>query len=159
MSADPLATSLLFEVFALDQAVGRLLEGVMAAGPLDPAEYAIYSAVFELEAATPTAIAERLGLPLTTLVDRLRDVEARGHARRLPNAGDRRSHLIVLTAAGLAAHAAAGRLFEIARRAVAAALPGPEAEIRDGLRRLRAAVDEARLVAPVSPRRWADRAG
>ena len=98
-------------------------------------------------------------MPLTTLVDRLRDMEARGHARRLPNAADRRSHIVVLTAAGLAAHAATGRLFEIAQGAVAAALPGLEAEVRDELRRLRAAVDEARLVGPVSPRRWADRAG
>jgi len=151
---DPMASSLLFDVFALNQAVGRLLGMVMADGPLSPSEYALYSAVFELEAASPTAIAERLGMPLTTLIDRLREIEARGHARRLPNASDGRSHLVVLTAAGLAAHAAAARLFEIAHRAVIEALPSSEADARRELQRVRAAVDGARVV---SPRRSGDR--
>ena len=86
---DPMATSLLFDVFALNQAAGRLLGGVLAEGPLSPSEYALYSAIFELEAASPTVLAERLGMPLTTLVDRLREVEARGHARRIPRAVQR----------------------------------------------------------------------
>ena len=51
--AGPLGTSLLFDVFALNQAVGRLLNAAMRDGPLTPGEYAVYSAVFELEAATP----------------------------------------------------------------------------------------------------------
>lgn len=151
---DPTSTSLLFDVFALNQAVGRLLGTVMADGPLTPAEYALYSAVFELEAASPTAIADRLGMPLTTLVDRLREVEARGHARRLPNLADGRSHLVVLTAAGLAAHAASGRLFEIAHRAVIETLPAAE-DAGEQIRRMRTAVDGALAV---SPRRSADRA-
>ena len=66
------ATSLLFDVFALHQAVGRFLQEAMRAGPLTPAEYAVYSAIFELEAASPTRVAARLGMRLTTFVDRLR---------------------------------------------------------------------------------------
>jgi DNA-binding MarR family transcriptional regulator len=115
----------------------------MAEGPLSPVEYALYSAIFELEAASPTALAERLGMPLTTLVDRLREIETRGHARRLPNPADRRSHLVVLTAAGLAAHAAAARQFEVASRAVLEGLPTSESSARDDLRRVRQAVDRA----------------
>ena len=42
-------TSLLFDVFALGQSVGRLLSAAMRDGPLTPAEYAVYSAMFELE--------------------------------------------------------------------------------------------------------------
>ena len=45
--------SLLFDVFVLDQAVGRLLGAAMAGGPLTPAEYAAYSVVFDEEAVTP----------------------------------------------------------------------------------------------------------
>lgn len=146
--SDPMATTLLFDVFALNQAVGRLLESAMAEGPLTPAEYALYSAVFELEVASPTALADRLGMPLTTLVDRLREVEARGHVRRLPNPRDGRSHLIALTAAGLAAHASAGRLFEIAHRAVIEALPTSEAGAQLGLRGIRTAVERALAVSP-----------
>ena len=158
-----MATSLLFEVFALNQSVGRLLGGAMAGGPLTPAEYALYSAIFELEAASPTAIADRLGMPLTTLVDRLREAEARGHARRLPNPADRRSHLVVLSASGLAAHADANRLFERAHRAVVDALPEPESNARGNLGNVRAAIETAIETVldpapPISPRRSAGRA-
>ena len=38
--ADPMATSVLFDVFVLGQAVRRLLMSTMADGPLRPEEYA-----------------------------------------------------------------------------------------------------------------------
>jgi len=151
--ADPLDTSLLFEVFALNQAVGRFLAGVMRDGPLTPAEYAIYSAMFELESGTPTVLAARLGMRLTTFVDQLRLVEARGHARRLPNPADRRSYRVVLTADGLAAHRAANRLFERAHAAFVDELGGGEVRPRQVLRAMREAADRARIgAAETSPR-------
>jgi DNA-binding MarR family transcriptional regulator len=121
-SADPLDTSLLFDVFALNQAVGRLLADAMQDGPLTPAEYAVYSAIFELEAATPTRIAARLGMRLTTFMDQLRDITQRGHARRLPHPSDRRSYRVTLTAEGSAAHRAANERFERAHAAFDRAL-------------------------------------
>jgi DNA-binding MarR family transcriptional regulator len=141
--AGPLETSLLFEVFALNQAVGRLLAEAMADGPLTPAEYAVYSAIFELESGTPTALAARLGMRLTTFMDQLRLVEARGHARRVPNPVDRRSYRVVLTAKGRAAHRVANRLFEGVHRAFVEAL-GEEERPRGLLRAMRAAADRAR---------------
>ncbi|HET7181375.1 MAG TPA: MarR family transcriptional regulator [Candidatus Limnocylindrales bacterium] len=137
------ATSLLFDVFATSQAVGRLLAGAMRDGPLTPSEYAISSAIFELEAATPTALATRLGMPLTTLADHLRAIERRGHAARLPHPSDRRSYRVVLTASGRAAHRAANAGFEAAHRAFTAALPAGEARARAGLADIRAAADAA----------------
>jgi DNA-binding MarR family transcriptional regulator len=137
-------TSLLFEVFALNQAVGRYLADAMRDGPLTPAEYAIYSAMFELESGTPTALAARLGMRLTTFMDQLRVVEVRGHARRVPNARDRRSYRVVLTADGLAAHRAANRLFESAYDAFVEELGGGEVRPRQVLRAMREAADRAR---------------
>ena len=142
---DPLDTSLLFEVFALNQAVGRFLAEAMRDGPLTPAEYAVYSAMFELESGTPTALAARLGMRLTTFMDQLRLVEARGHARRLPNPGDQRSYRVVLTADGLAAHRAANRLFERAYDGFVEALDGGEVRPRQVLRAMREAADRARI--------------
>jgi len=139
--ADPLDTSLLFEVFALNQAVGRFLAEAMRDGPLTPAEYAVSSAIFELEAATPTALAARLGMRLTTFMDQLRAMERRGHASRLPNPADRRSRRVVLTADGLAAHRAANRQFEAAHAAYVAALGSGEAHSRQVLRAMREAAD------------------
>ena len=150
---DALDTSLLFEVFALNQAVGRFLAYAMRDGPLTPAEYAVYSAMFELESGTPTALAARLGMRLTTFMDQLRLVERRGHARRLPNPADRRSYRVVLNADGLAAHRAANRLFERAYDAFVETLGGGEVRPRQVLRAMREAADRARIVATEASRR------
>lgn len=145
-------TTLLFEVFATSQAVGRLLASAMRDGPLSPSEYAVYSAIFELEAATPTSVAARLGIPLTTLADQLRTMERRGHVARLPHQTDRRSHRVVLTAAGREAHLAANAGFEAAHQAFTAALPAGEERVRVGLSDVRTAADAAAGVSPLPSR-------
>lgn len=158
---DPLGTSLLFDVFALNQAVGRFLAAAMGDGPLTSGEYAVYSAVFELEAATPTQLAARLGMRLTTFMDQLRLMEGRGHARRAGHPTDRRSYRVVLTGPGLEAHRAANRLFEDANDAFLANLPIGEAAAKSALHGIRAAADAARdgVAEGASPRRLAGRAG
>lgn len=156
---DPLETSLLFEVFALNQAVGRMLADAMRDGPLTPSEYAIYSAIFELEAASPTELAARLGMRLTTCIDQLRLVESRGHARRIPNPADRRSYRLALTAEGLATHRAAAVLFEGAAVRFAAELGENERLASATLRALRAAANAAARLEAVSPRRRGDPGG
>jgi len=156
---DPLDTSLLFDVFALNQAVGRLLASAMRDGPLTPSEYAVYSAIFELESASPTALAGRLGMRLTTFMDHLRLVEGRGHARRLRNPRDGRSYLVTLTAGGLDAHRAANRQFEAAYAAFIAGLDGGEAAGKHALVLIRRAADAVLEREAVSPHRPAGRAG
>ena len=140
---DPLATSILFDVFALNHAVGRLLTTAMGDGPLTPGEYAVYSAIFELEAASPTQLAARLGMRLTTFVDQLRAIEGRGHARRVAHPTDRRSYRVVLTAAGLEAHRAANHLFEGAYQAFTRQLPEGVKSARQALDVIRRAADAA----------------
>ena len=159
--AGALATSVLFDVFALNQAVGRLLAAAMRDGPLTPAEYAVYSAVFELEAATPTALAARLGMRLTTFMDQLRVMEGRGHARRAGHPTDRRSYRVVLTATGHEAHRAANRLFERAAAAFTANLPEGETAAKEALRGVRGAADAVlgEFAPGASPRRPVGRAG
>lgn len=158
-------TSLLFDVFALGQSVGRLLDDAMRAGPLTPTEYAVYSAIFELEAASPTQLAARLGMRLTTFMDRLHQLEARGHAARSGHPTDRRSYRVVLTARGLEAHRAANRLFELADSAFRAHLPDGEAAGKSALLGIRSAADAARMSLrqddgpAVSPRQPVGRAG
>jgi DNA-binding MarR family transcriptional regulator len=147
--ADPPVTttySLLFDVFVLNQAVRRLLNAAMADSPLRPEEYAVYSVVFEEEAVSPTAMATRLGMPLTTVAEYVREMEARGDARRVPNPRDGRSYLLVLSAAGLAAHREANRRFERAYAALVEALPEGEGPARRALADLLAAAQAAAAV-------------
>jgi DNA-binding MarR family transcriptional regulator len=155
------ATSLLFDVFALSQAVGRLLAEAMRDAPLTPSEYAVSSAMFELEAATPTQLATRLGMRLTTLMDQLRAFERRGLARRVAHPTDRRSYRVVLTAEGLAAQAAANRAYEAGARAFERALGDRSGVARSALRNLRAAAEESvrELATPPATPRSGGRAG
>ncbi|MEO5703900.1 MAG: hypothetical protein ABIZ52_02575 [Candidatus Limnocylindrales bacterium] len=158
--AGSLGTSLLFDVFALNQAVGRMLAEAMRDGPLTSAEYAVYSAVFELESATPTQLAARLGMRLTTFMDQLRLLEGRGHARRTEHPTDGRSYRVVLTATGLDAHRGANRLFERANAAFVANLSGGEADAKSALLGVRTAAESVVTgPADASPRRLAGPAG
>jgi DNA-binding MarR family transcriptional regulator len=145
-----LGTSVLFDVFAIGQSVGRLLADAMREGPLTPAEYAVYSAIFELEAASPTALAARLGMRLTTFMDQLRAIERRGHAVRIDNPGDRRSYRVVLTASGREAHRAANAAFERADAAFRSRLPDGEAAAKAALEAIRNAADAAREMPPTA---------
>jgi DNA-binding MarR family transcriptional regulator len=147
---DALRTTLLFDVFALNQAVARFLADAMRGSPLTPLEYAISSAIFELECGSPSALASRLGMPLTTLADHLARLETRGHARRLPNPRDRRSQLVTLTAVGLDAHRAANRLFEAAHDAFVRELAEGEAAGKAHLAAVRSAVERASVRSAVS---------
>lgn len=136
--------SLFFEIHALGQAVRRLLASAMADSPLTPEEYAIYSAIFEDEQITPTGMAKRLGIPLTTAMDHVTRLELRGHARRTVDARDRRATLVTLTANGLAAHREANRHFERAYAAFVAELPLNQATAGRWLATISDAVDSAR---------------
>jgi DNA-binding MarR family transcriptional regulator len=157
----PPPTSLLFDVFALSQAVGRFLAAAMRDSPLNPTEYAVYSAIFELEAASPTQLAARLGMRLTTFIDQLRTIEERGHAGRVSHPTDGRSYRVVLTASGREAHLAANRRFESADHLFRSQLPHGEAAAKAGLLGIRLAAEAAMTDSgPVlSPRPRAGRAG
>jgi DNA-binding MarR family transcriptional regulator len=150
-TASAMETSVLFDVFVVGQAVRRLLNAAMAESPLRPEEYAVYSAIFEMERLTPTAMAARLGMPLTTVMDHLRVLEGRGHSRRIANTRDGRSYLVVLTAAGLQVHADANRRFEIAYRAFEAALSGGPARAKEALLAIREAAEGALTAVTVEP--------
>src|SRR4051794_28284070 len=150
-------TSLLFDIFALNQSLGRMLSAYMTDSPLTPAEYAFYSAIFETESIKPTALAARLGMPLTTVMDHLARLEARGDISRMSDPVDRRATRVVLTASGLAAHRAANVSFERAYKAFDAALGTSETGVQRALREVRAAVEEAATEAPRGPRPSAPR--
>ena len=135
--------SLFFDVYALGHSIGRLLATSMAESPLTPEDYAIYSAIFEDERITPTALSRLLGMPLTTVMDQVARLESRGHARRSVDPRDRRASLITLTAQGLAAHRDANRHFERGYAAFADALSVDESTAAEWLRVIRSAVEAA----------------
>lgn len=135
--------SLFFDLFVLGQRIRGLLEAAMAGAELRPEDYAIYSVVFEDEQVSPTAMAAQLSMPLTTIMDAIRTMEQRGHARRVPNARDRRSYLVVLTGDGLRAHREAHDRFMVAYESFVGELPRGEAAAQGEVADLMAAADRA----------------
>jgi DNA-binding MarR family transcriptional regulator len=138
-------SSVFLEVFALSQAVRQLLQAAMAGASLTPEEYALYSVVFEDELVTPTDISRRLALPKTTVMERVRAMEERGHVRRVANARDGRSYHLTLSASGLAAHKESNLRFEDAYRAFVREFGGDLRRAEARLTQLRAAVTAASL--------------
>jgi DNA-binding MarR family transcriptional regulator len=136
--------SVLFELYAASRAVGQLVATAMADGPLTPDEYAVYSVLFDEGPHAPTELARRTGMPATSMSHFVRGLLDRGHAERAPAPGDRRSYRIILTPAGLRAHAAASAAFAEADQRFIRALAADEEEARAILRAIGRAATVAR---------------
>jgi DNA-binding MarR family transcriptional regulator len=92
--------TILFEVFWTQQKRKRLVETALAGVNLPPEDYPFYVTIGADGPITPTALAELLMMPLSTVLFRFRRLERRGHAERLPNPDDGRSFLMRLTPEG-----------------------------------------------------------
>jgi len=130
----------LFDLFALNQRVRRLLAIALQDAELRADEYAVYSLLFEQGPLTATEMARRLGMPLTTVLDYVRAMDARGHLRRDRHPRDGRAQQLSLTMAGTAAHRRTNAAWEVMRIRLEKKLPIPIRDIRRGLHALDDAV-------------------
>jgi DNA-binding MarR family transcriptional regulator len=118
-----------------------MIEAALAGTELPPEDYPVYVLVGAEGPWTPTALARRMEMPLSTMLFRLRRLERRGHAERIPNPDDRRSYLIRLTKAGERLLGAARPAFRDYAEAVEGRLGSKRVEaLRAALEQLRAAV-------------------
>jgi len=135
--------TVLFEVFWAQQKRERLIEAALAGVDLPAEDYPFYVMIGAEGPWMPTRLAERLLMPLSTVLFRVRRLERRGHAERVPNPGDGRSFLVRLTPAGT-------RLLDRARPAFRDYAEGVEERlgqehvdaIASGLVSLRQAIDD-----------------
>ena len=135
--------TILFEVFWTQQKRKRLIEDALAGVDLPPEDYPVYVMVGAEGPWTPTGLAERLQMPLSTVIFRFKRLEARGHAERVPNPDDGRSFLIRLTPAGQRLLDEARPVFRDYAEAVEARLGGDDvASLTKGLAALRDAIDD-----------------
>jgi DNA-binding MarR family transcriptional regulator len=134
--------TVLFEVFWAHQSRKRLIERALADVELPAEDYPFYVLIGAEGPWTPTGLAERLIMPLSTVIFRVRRLERRGHAQRLPNPDDGRSFLIRLTHEGQRLLDEARPAFRDYAEAVEARL-GREhvASLTGGLTALREAID------------------
>jgi DNA-binding MarR family transcriptional regulator len=141
--------TILLDLFLTNQHRKRMIEAALVQTELPPEDYPVYVIVGAEGPWTPTRLAARLEMPLSTVLFRLGRLERRGHAERVPNPDDGRSYLIRLTKKGEQLLAKARPAFRDYAEAVEGRL-GPER-----VDALRAALDELRqaVVAELESRR------
>ncbi len=110
-----------------------------------PDEYAVYSLLFERGPITATEMSELLGMPLSTVLDYLKAINASRHLERMNHPGDGRALLLALNRRGIAAHRRAHERWEVIRKRIERALPMPIDQVRLALR----ALDDAAVGAAV----------
>jgi DNA-binding MarR family transcriptional regulator len=133
---EPDARLILLDLYVASQTVGAVLDHELRGSGLTPEEFALYSVLGHEESLTPTELAARLGIPLSSAIFRAGKLIERGHAERRPNPRDRRSALLALTQAGRAAHARARPAFERARKRITSHLNSSAEDVQRGLRAL-----------------------
>jgi len=131
--------SLLFDVFVLNQRLRTLLSIALAETGMRPDEYAVYSLLFEAGPLTPTDMARQMGMPLTTVLDYARSMNARGHVRRSAHANDGRAYQLRLSSEGLTAFHRASAAWN---RSLSRLEPSLAMPVRD-VRRALHAIDDA----------------
>ncbi|HVR13762.1 MAG TPA: MarR family transcriptional regulator [Gaiellaceae bacterium] len=144
--------TILFEVFWTQQKRKRLVEVALEGTELPPDDYPFYVTIGADGPLTPTALAELLTIPLSTVTFRVRRLERRGHAERIDNPSDGRSYLIRLTPNGRKLLNRARPRFRRYAEAVEARLGNPKTTaLRESLIELRQAIDEELAVSPSAP--------
>ena len=134
--------TVLFDVFWAQQKRKLLIERALAGTQLPPEDYPLYVLIGAEGPWTPTGLAERLQMPLSTVIFRVKRLESRGHARRVANPGDGRSFLIELTSQGSRLLDRARPAFRDFAEAVEARLGEKRiAALRASLAELREAID------------------
>jgi DNA-binding MarR family transcriptional regulator len=141
--SDQRRPSILLDLYVAFQLTGQLLEVELAGGDLPVEDFAIYSVLVHLEPATPTQLAQHLGMPLSTLLFRFGKIESRGHGARERNPRDGRSSLLALSARGKRAYDAARPRFSEALLSVNSHLAIDSEAAQDAVAELARAVGEA----------------
>ena len=139
--ADAGPDTILLDVFRTNQVRERLVATALEGLPLPPEDYPFYVLVGAEGPLTPTALAARTEMPLSTVLYRVGRLERRGHAERTPNPDDRRSYLLSLTPDGQKLLQDARPRFRALAEAVEGRLDGGVADLRAGLGKLREAIE------------------
>ncbi|HSC51875.1 MAG TPA: MarR family transcriptional regulator [Gaiellaceae bacterium] len=139
---DDQSETILLDLFRTNQVRERLLATAMEGLELPPEDYPFYVIIGAEGPWTPTALAARMEMPLSTVLFRVRRLERRGHAERAPNPDDRRSYLVELSDEGRQLLGQARPRFRSLALAVEAQL-GDEriSGLRGGLGELREAIE------------------
>ena len=124
----------------VNQLVGRLIQEIVEGSEVTPAEFGVASWLNAVGSATPSGLAEQLGMSATTLSAIIERLVRKGQVRRVAHPEDGRSYLLELTERGRATNARNGGRFRARMESVRAYLGTDPEEVLVPLRRLEAAL-------------------
>ena len=127
---------MLFDVWLIMHSMTTLIDEALAPTPLSGDDFGLYSLLRASGPVTPTQVSRWTGMRPTTVSVALKRLQARHHGTSGPNPGDRRSYLIGLNDAGIAAHTDAAAQFRTAMERLAAELGTDQRGERLALRRI-----------------------
>lgn len=110
--ARPLDEQLCFSLYSASMAVGRAYKPLLDAIGITYPQYLVLHALWEQDARTIGAIAERLALESSTVTPLVKRLEAAGHVARQRNPDDERQVRVLLTDSGRALRQRCGCLAE-----------------------------------------------
>ena len=135
--------TILLDLFRTNQVRERLIAAALEGLELPPEDYPFYVLIGAEGPWTPTALAGRVEMPLSTVLFRVGRLEKRGHAERIPNPDDRRSYLVQLTEDGRGLLRQARPRFRSYAESVEADLGAQRVDdLRQGLTGLRTAMED-----------------
>jgi DNA-binding MarR family transcriptional regulator len=135
--------TILLDLFRTNQVRERLLATALEGLELPAEDYPFYVLTGAEGPWTPTALAARMEMPLSTVLFRVARLESRGHVERAPNPDDRRSFLVKLTPAGTRLLKRARPRFRVYAEAVESRLGQQRiGDLRQGLAALREAIED-----------------
>jgi len=102
---------LFLQPFVVAQLTGAIIERVVEGSEVTAAEYALTSWLNVVGSATPTEIADQLGLSPTTVSAMIERLVRKKQVRRVRHPEDGRSYVLEPTAAGKATNARNGKRF------------------------------------------------
>ncbi len=135
--------TILLDLFRTNQVRERLLATALEGLELPAEDYPFYVLIGAEGPWTPTALAARMEMPLSTVLFRVARLESRGDVERAPNPDDRRSFLVKLTPAGTRLLKRARPRFRVYAEAVESRLGQQRiGDLRQGLAALREAIED-----------------
>lgn len=136
-------TNVLFDLWMVYRTATGLLDEALAPAGLTADEFGVYSVLTSSDTMTPTELARWMWAPPTTVSSYVKRFEKRGHLVRERNANDGRSFVLRLTPEGRQAHQAGVEAFVPVLAQVVAGLGSAESAVRQSLRNLREAIEQA----------------
>lgn len=134
---------LLLDLYVASHLASALLEHELKEAEMSAGEFALYSVLGHEAELTPTELARRLGVPVSSAIFRTGKLIGRGHAERRPNPRDGRSALLALTEDGRAAHAHVRPAFMAALERLLRHLDRPAHDVQGSLQSLAGAASAA----------------